>query len=836
MKYIFSFCVLLALSTITYSQGSLQENQNNIWTTYMNPDGHSYEELVQSFNEYWNDRPYQKGKGYKQFNRWQYQVKPRIYPSGDLTLPSSNYHNYMNWLSEQRSNERRVVPSSWTELGPFSKPTGADTGVGRLNMVRFDPTNSDIMYVGAPDGGLWKSTDAGATWTTNTDFLTVIGVSDLAIDPNNTDIMYLATGDIEGDRRSIGVLKSTDGGMTWNTTGLQWTATDNYRISKLLMDPTNSSILLAATDGGVFKTVDGAVNWSAPSVIHDFKDMEFKPSNPDTVYAAGTELYRSIDKGSTWTHITSGLPSAGSICRISLAVTPAEPEYVYALTGNQSDLGYHGLYRSIDGGTSFSTRSTSPNILGFETDGSDSGGQANYDLTIAVAPDDADFVTVGGINMWQSDDGGANWYIISFWDSDPSFEFVHADIHEVNYLPGNSTTFFACSDGGISKTTDDGVSWTDISNNLRISQQYALGQSASTDANLVSGLQDIGSIYTDGSWKVVAGGDGGDCFIDRTNDNNIVVSLTNGVHQLSTDGGMTFNDIVTGLPSGDGNAEFFSPIRQDPMVATRFYAGGRPYLYVSDDMGSTWSTTGNQPFGGDNIERFMVAPSDNTVIYAILFDAIAKSTDSGNTWSYVTGSLPVGSASLSNLTISNTDSDKVWVTFSGYDASAKVYQTTDGGSTWTNLSTGLPNLPANTIVYQNNSSNEDLYVGMDIGVYHIDNTSSTWSAFMNNIPNVKFSDLRILYDGDGKIRAGTYGRGAWESNLFTPLNDCPVDRPFSGTIASGTFGAQQTLTADETIGNGVNVLFQAGTEVTLDKEFEVILGPIFEVLMSPCIP
>jgi len=765
-KLLLTGILLVFITGFGFTQTNGNDHQKDMkWSKYMTRTEASFTDLQQSFSTYWKDRPYVKGKGYKQFKRWENYMTNRVYPSGDLTLPSSNYHRFLEWKQEN-VDALGQGKTSWTSVGPTRKPTGDDTGVGRLNMVRFDPTNTDIMYVGAPDGGLWKSTDAGSTWSTMTDFLAVIGVSDLAIDPNNTNIMYLATGDIEGDRRSIGVLKSTDGGVTWNTTGLQWTAQENYRISKLLMDPNNSSILLAATDGGVFKTTDGGATWIEPYDVVNFKDMEFKPGNSNVVYAAGTEFWKSIDKGDTWSQVFDGLPNSDDVARISLAVTEADPETVYVLAGEAGTLGYLGLYLSTDSGESFETQSTSPNILGFETDGSDNGGQANYDLTIAVSPEDADFVTIGGINIWQSDDAGQSWYIISYWDPDPNFEFVHADVHEVSYMPSESKTLLACNDGGISITTDEGNTWTDISNNLAISQQYAIGVSASNGGHLVSGLQDIGSIYTSGSWSVVAGGDGGDCFIDRTNDNNIVVSETNGVHEMSTDGGMTFNEITNGLPTGDGEAEFFSPIIQDPVNASRFYAGGRADLYVSNNMGADWNSTGDQPFDGDHIIRMAVASGKNSVIYAVKEDEIVKSDDQGDTWESITGSLPVGSAAISNLCISSSNENHVWVVFSGYDSNSKVFKSSDGGESWNNLSAGLPNLPANTIVYQDDSD-DDIYLGMDIGVFHYNNTTSSWTPFMTDLPNVSIRDLKIFYP-DNKIIAATYGRGAWEADLMNP--------------------------------------------------------------------
>jgi photosystem II stability/assembly factor-like uncharacterized protein len=738
--------LLLAVLSFFYISGFGQTP----WTSTWGGNDFTFEEIQESFNAHWENRSYEKGKGYKQYQRWENYMTPRIYPSNDMTLPSNAYHNFMAWQRTQNTGSR-TGSGNWMPLGPFTKATGDDTGVGRLNMLRFHPNDTTIMYVGAPDGGLWKSTNSGASWETNTDFLTVIGVADLAIDPTNTQIMYLATGDVEGDRRSIGVLKSTDGGANWNTTGLSRVPADNFKITKLLMHPTNSLILLAATNDGVYRTVDGGANWTSSTPYHDFKDMEFKPGSPSTVYASGTELYKSTDNGQNWTHITSGLPTT-NVERIALGVTSNDAAYVYALIGDATNYGLVGIYRSTDSGISFSTQATTPNVLGYEADGSDAAGQAHYDLAIVVSPLNKNIVTVGGVNQWQSSDGGLNWTIISHWDPTSGVAFVHADVHELTYSPSGKV-IYSCHDGGLGKSANGGTTWIDVSNNLAISQQNSIGISATTATRYVAGLQDIGSISHTAatSWKVIGGGDGEDAFIDRTDDNYIVTTGTNGDHELSINGGTSFNSIVHApLQKGDAHANFYSPIRQDPVTSTRYYAGGRNHLYVSQDEGSSWTQLG-APFGttdkADRITEFHIAPNTPAIIYAINGTNIAKSVDSGNMWTNITGTLPTATAQLSNLTVSNIDPNKVWVTFSGYEIAAathKVYKTTNGGTTWTNMSTNLPNLPVNTIVYQNGSANDDLYIGMDIGVYHFNNTTSGWQPFFTDLPNVSVRNLRIM--------------------------------------------------------------------------------------------
>lgn len=767
----------------------------------------NFYQVKQDFNQYWKGKKIGKGQGYKVFKRWETYMTPRVYPSGNMALPSTTYPNFIAWKQQSQNKPAAAAGTlgtgNWTAVGPLFKPTGYDAGVGRVDFVRFDPTNNNIMYVGTPDGGLWKTINGGNSWTTNTDFLPIIGCADLAINPTNTQIMYLATGNFEFDRRSIGVLKSTNGGATWNTTSLTWTALDNYVIRKLVMHPTNPNIMMVVTDGGIFRTTDGWATKSQPYCCKTLYDIEFKPGDPNTVYAAGKVFLKSTNNGVSWAPVTLGLPLESAVSRIALAVSPNNPAYVYAVMGD-ANRGFLGLYRSVNSGTSFTLRSSSPNILNSDKDGIGPGGQATHDLAIAVSPANANQVTVGGISQWRSNDGGTNWSLLSYWlgndvnypgEGDAFPDYVHADVQSIEYMPGSSTTMFTTCDGGISKSTNNGVNWTDISNNLSVAQQTGVALSASTSTLLVTGLQDIGTLKGDGgAFSVINGGDGESAFIDRTNDLNIVTSNPNGAHALSTDGGLT-RENITGLPDG---TEFFSPISQDPVIATRVYAGGRAALYRSNDFTSTWTKLGT-PAGSNGILRFEVAPSNNTIIYAIKYDAISKSTNSGTTWTNITGTLPVADASLTNLTISSTDPGDVWVTFSGYSDGNKVFETKNGGISWTNVSAGLPNLPFNCIVYDKSNAKNPLYLGGDLGVYYLDRSLNAWVPYFTNLPNCAVTDLEIFYP-TGKLRASTYGRGTWESNLNNAATyTIKASAGTNGTISpdgkvSVAAGANQTFT------------------------------------------
>ncbi len=783
MLFCASKIALAALLLLTSILATAQTPQNVKWSDMSKNHNATFYDVKNDFNSKWKGQLKEMAReqfkarrklttvpkkketeagGYEIYKRWESYMTPRVYPSGNMTLPSTTYQNYTAWAKTRLATSAAEPPATsaagnWTSLGPVGEPSGGNTGAGRVNFLRFLPGNTNTMFIGTPNGGLWKSTDAGTTWSTNTDFLPIIGCADLAIDPTNTNTMYLATGDLEGDRTSIGVLKSTDGGATWNTTSMAFTVANGYTISKLLMNPSNPLNMLISTNGGVFRTTDGWATWTQTECCDVFNDMEFKPGDPNTVYVAGSTFWKSTNNGASFTQVTTGLP-ATNVQRIALGVTAGNSAYVYALIGKASDQSFLGMYRSTNSGASFSKRSSSPNLLGYEANGSDAtAGQAFYDLSIAVSPTNAELVTTGGVNHWQSADGGTTWTNKTVWDAGN----IHADVHEISYLPGSSTTIFSCNDGGIFKSTDNATTWTDISHNLTIAQVVGLGLSANTATTVVDGEQDNGTNLKAGTaWHNIFGGDGGQCFIDYTNNNTIYVQYVEGDFNRSDDGGVNFTSAATGLPAG---FDFYSSWHQDPVTSTKLYVAGTPTLYKSANKGVSWTALGTPP-GTGTITEFVVAPSNPAIIYAVKQDAISKSTNSGVSFTDITGTLPADAA-ISNVTVSNTDPNKVWITYSGYVATEKVYKSVNGGTSWTNMSTGLPNLPMNTIIHVNGSANDALYLGADVGIYYFDSTLSSWKAFMTGLPNTTVKQLAIYYP-TGKLRAATYGRGIWESDLY----------------------------------------------------------------------
>jgi PKD repeat protein len=314
------------------------------------------------------------------------------------------------------------------------------------------------------------------------------------------------------------------------------------------------------------------------------------------------------------------------------------------------------------------------------------------------------------------------------------------------------------------------------------------------------------------TWTEIYGGDGMDCFIDRTNNNTIYGSYVYGEYYRSTDGGTNWTAITTGIPNGTNSQEWLSTWHQDPVTAATIYAAGRPAMYKSTNSGTNWAAVGT-PTGTGNILEFEIAPSNNQIIYALKTgsNAVSKSVNGGASFTSVSTGLPT-TVSPTDVAISNTNPNIVYVTYSGYTAASKVYKSIDGGTSWTNISTGLPNIPCNTVVYSNGNANNAIYVGTDVGVYYKDNTTS-WIMFNTGLPNVSVSDLEIYYPTN-RLRAATFGRGTWDSDLYSAVAAVPVA---SFTASSTTICAGQTVTFTNTstgLPTSYNWTFAGGTPGT----------------------
>lgn len=722
----------------------------------------------------------EKEGGYYQFKKWEWYWKQRVWPTGDFPQPQTLYSIYKKEKQRKYTKNAESTLSlkpNWRNLGPTDIPSGG--GAGRVNGIHIPTGQSSIYWAASAGGGAWKSTNSGKTWECKTDELGSLGITDIATENGNPNIVYLATGDGFGADTyfgalaySIGLMKSTDGGNTWQETGLNYQQSNGRVLTRVIVHPENKEIIIAAGNTGIFKSTDGGKTF-ALKFNGNIKDLEIKPGSAAVWYAtAGSKIYKSTDTGDKWTEMKSGIP--GSIGRIAIAVTPADPEAIYAVTARSNSWDFGGFYRSYDGGTTWEGGATSPNIIGRNLQGTDNTDQQGwYDLCIAASPDNADIIYVGGINIWRSTNGGNNWAINTYWVGNSGKPYVHADIHDLDFV--NSSTLVAGCDGGVFQTTNKGINWGDISNGLEIMQFYKIGISQSDSNVIIGGAQDNGtSLRTslgENKWRQVWGGDGMDCSIDPINSNNIMVSSQNGNAGRSTDGGKSFRSSITTSTTGE-SGEWVTPIIYVPGNPSKAFAGYRN-LWRSDDAGGFWNKTSEFPNKSSSIIFISYAPSNPDIMIVSNFNGIFKTTDAGKTWKPAL--FPIDPGSITSVVFHPNNPDMLWCSISGFGPN-KVYQSNDGATTknWINISSGMPSIPVNNLIYQPNSPDR-LYAGTDLGVYYRDTSTKVWIPYNEGMPNVVVTDLEIQYATNSLI-AGTYGRGVWKGDLVScPALTCSVN-------------------------------------------------------------
>ena len=311
---------MLIVMAITPSIAQTIDTANTpVWIDMMQDPSANFYETQSAFEQYWDGRERTRGDGWKVFKRWEWYWQERVNPDGSFPPADQTISNYTSWriAYNQSLSGTESINGDWTEVGPRMKPvngTGQPNGNGRLNNIAFHPTNPSILWVGSASGGLWKTTNAGQTWDSNTDDLPSLRVSSILIDPTNTNIMYIGTGDRDGGNApGLGVYKSVDGGASWFVSN---TGMGNNTVGQMLMHPSNPSYILAATSGGVYRSINGGGSWSLESPSNNFKDMKFQPGNPNIVYATetsgGANFWRSTDAGASWTEILSVFPPASA--------------------------------------------------------------------------------------------------------------------------------------------------------------------------------------------------------------------------------------------------------------------------------------------------------------------------------------------------------------------------------------------------------------------------------------------------------------------------------------------------------------------------------------------
>lgn len=779
MRKISNFCKKFLLFNTAVLISAVGQSQEIL--DLMNQDAVNLEEVRNVADTYFSEVGTDRGSGYKLFKRWEHHAMTKLQPDGNV-ISQEVMSEVLRESRLSSGDERAISASNWSELGPlaWTNTSGYNPGVGRVTAIAVEPTSQQIIYVGSPGGGLWKSTNGGSSWTPLGDDFANMDIWAIEIDPVNTNRVYI--GNSAGD-----VYRSNNGGLTFSLILNQ-----SSRVTDILINPSNTNEIYAALRySGLFRTTDGGTTWTEV-VTSGVEDVMYKPGSTSTVYACGNRFHRSTDGGSSFSTISTGIVSTE---RMKLAVSPANSNYVYILQKRGSGFGY--LYRSTNSGSSFTVRVdyTTSNYI---------GSQASRDMAIAVSNTNINEVHIGGFNMYKSTNGGSsfalecNWYYPSTVGTSQSY--VHADIEVMQYINGN---IYVGSDGGIFKSTNTGNNFTDLSVGLGIHQFYRINSSMSNRYAVAGGAQDNGQNIMGGvahTWKHWAGADGMDCAIHPTNSNIIYGAYQYGTIRKTTNGGTSLTSMVQPPEAGSGN--WVTPIAIDPNNGNRIYAGYTD-LYRHDNSASTGSwvnTSSATTFSGGKLRHIETCPSNSNSIYVATYNNVYKSeniTAASPSWT----TLASVSGTINDIAVDPFDDDRVVVVTSF----GHVYSSTNGGTSWTRIDAGLPTIPIKSAVLDR-SPNNGVYVATDGAVYYNNDALPTWTAFSTNLPKVDVTEIDLYYGlpGQSRIRIGTYGRGLWESPMYDDA-DGDSDIGCASTISSfpyfesfeSNFGGWQQSTDDD---------------------------------------
>ncbi len=797
----------------------------------------------------------------KHWSRYEWYMSSRLGPSGEFVNINQKLfdakRSQKGSADKNNTNQSNVIESvsgNWTIVGP----TDTDFGIGRVDRLAFHPSDPNIVYAGAAGGGLWRTTDAGANWTNLTADIPCLGISGIVIDPNNTNTIYILTGDGDSDvsglvedfgymRFSIGVLRSTDGGARW-TRLANFPGVTNALIGyRLTMHPTNSNILFACTSEGLFRTSDGGNSWTGVQTTGGrFYNMKFKPNDTDTCYAVANDgttarFYRSFNEGVDWETdpaINGQINSPNS--RVELAVAPSNPNLVYLLCGGVPGNGqFAGLFRSTNAGMSFGPQSTTPNILGRSNLGNDNQNQSLYDLTVAVSNTTGATVVSGAIEVWRSTNSGVGW---TFRGN------LHDDVHDLGFHPGDNK-LWAATDGGVYSSIDSGANWTSHFEDMSISQFYRMAVSPADYLEMITGAQDNGVKKRDNgtSFFDQIGGADGYCVGYDAADNSIYYAIQNNNLTRFTNNGANNSPLAT-------NLFFFTNMAVHTSQANTVFLASDSFRTVNNGNVTTYNVVNNNPMGGwylktcpSNGNRIYMAggacPTPTVAnplpgCYQATTGVLRRSDDGGVTWppSNILSSdngFPVAFPKITSINVDPTNSLKVWVTFGGFTDNVKVYYAdynANPAGNWINMSGSLPNVPVNCIAIDNNNN---AYIGTDNGVYYRGTGMSDWVPFYNNLPYVPVTDL-IISEAGNRIRAATFGRGIWSSDLYTT---CVTDLNITGTLEGQEFYEASnsiTSTASLLTSEGSKVQMRGGTEVLLEAGFSAKETTQFRAAIGPC--
>lgn len=779
-----------------------------------------------------------EGAGTDFLESYRYFLEGRTDSNGNL-----NSKAYIEAAQHRSAMQPTVLPverigktqGNWEFLGPkrmtppYQQYFGSMHIAGRISDIEY--TNvAGKMYVSTADGGVWKSTDGGATFTPLSDSWQYLWTSGIAVDPTNSDVVYAGTGDFDGFTpiTNMGVMKTTDGGATWTKVNNNF---GDVAIKGIVVDPDDHNRITAAGGNGdyswknggqIWQSLNGGASWTArtSAPIAMWSDVEISAADSSgkrTYWAAGGRnvgglIYKSTDRGVTWTQVTS--PGGTYEPALDMACSKFNRDTVYLLTGRSKK-----IWKSVNGGTNW-TDITNNYPQNLDSNVGYNFSQANYDYVIGTValPTGQDGVYCGTITGAFSNNGGATWY-----DVNASYQLsavVHADQHAFAANPLKPLEFATGSDGGLYKHVwNDGTAVdtiTSLNDSLGIAQFFAITVHPTDTKQVMGGTQDNGSPASIGdfeNWKSLYAGDGGWSAYDAPHNRKYTTSQNLSIWRY--DNGVLQNYMT---PTWQSKPGFIAPIAMTN--DNSYLLAGTQHLNRYD--GTSWTQNlGGQQLTTGYIRCLATSPSSNSTIYAGTDDGkLWVTPDLGSTWTQVNGnSLPANQV-ISSISVHPTNPKDVLVTRMGFGG-LHVYHCADTFSAnrmWVNITgsgaSALPDVPANSIARDPFDPDSTYYVGNDNGVFRTENGGGTWTQMTNSLglPNVQVNDLKVNKT-TGYLYAGTYGRGIWRIKV--------ADVSFTLAVAKPTLVGGNSTTGTLTFSGGVN----AGTSFTVSSNASNIVVP-----------
>jgi len=736
-----------------------------------------------------------------------------------------------------RTSIRLVACTLWFVVLPAQAPPPSDIAAaangltlrsigpalmgGRIADVEVHPKNRSTWYVAVGSGGVWKTTNAGTTFTPLFDGQASYSVGEITIDPANPEIVWVGTGENVSGRHvgwGDGIYRSRDGGGTWERVGLQ----HSQHIGRIVVDPRDSNVVLAAAEGplwsaggerGVYRTADGGATWTPVLQIDGdtgVTDLEFDPSNPDVVYAAayqrrrhvwgflaggpGSGIWKSTDNGKTWRKVTSGLPKE-DMGKIGLAVTPAEPSVVYATIEAAGD-DARGFYRSRDRGESWTRRNAY--ISG--------GTGPHYYQEIEASPANADLVYQMDVFLHVTRDGGATFSRLE------TAHDKHSDNHALWIDPADGRHMIVGTDGGLYESFDEGTHWRHFPN-LPIAQFYKVALNNRVPFyDVLGGAQDLGTLHgpartmnRDGirnqDWYVPMGADGYGVAFDPRDPDLMYLMWQEGnlyrKHRRDEEAISIKPQAASGDPPARWNWD--SPLLVSPHNPDRIYFGSQR-LWRSDDRGSSWTPiSGDLTLGQNRYEQkflgrtwsvdalhdtaAMSKYATNTAIAESPLQAgvlvvgtddglVQMSSDGGQRWTRA-AALP-GPPPLSfinDVEASLHDARTIYVVADAHkvgDFSPYVFASTDLGRSWRSIAGDLPKGTIAWAFQQDHVLPDLLFLGTEFGIYWTPNGGSNWHKLTGGVPTIPLRDLKI-HRRDSDLVGASFGRGFYVLDDYSPL-------------------------------------------------------------------